>query len=189
MLTDLRETLQNRDVSLRTALASTVVTGLVLGAGGYLLGHDMGEGDAGRAEFVRAQQSVSRQAMVDATENMIKIEQETVDLLTGKAGSEVDLDAVEALHQQYTTTYNVIIGERGRMSHLYGDAVRQAARSSSTADNVALEALFPEPGQLEPMTALELRNLVNNSITARKAQWVALRKFSQLAMDEMTGKG
>ena len=115
----------------------------------------------------------------------MQIEQSSAKLLAGKSGAEVDADAFEALRLEYTHVYDTVLAERGRLSQLFGPVVRAAAKQVTRQNNIALETLYLEPDVLPQKTAEQIRALVFNSHQARKAQWGALRKFSQAAWAEI----
>jgi hypothetical protein len=177
----------DRVVPIQRAIALAVLSSLVVGVGAYFVGHEVGERDASgpSRDFVYQQQAASVRRMEDVTNQLVQIEQTSSELLLGKAGNEVDAAAFEKLRLQYIHAYNGVLAERGRLSALFDTPVLEAARKVSEQSNIALQTLYLEPGELPTETASQIDALVVLGHAARKSQWAALRKFSQLAWAEI----
>lgn len=183
----IEQSVKERSVRLRTAVIAAVVAAVVVGGGAYLVGHEMGErAESGpSADFIHEQQADSVRRIEDTTSQLVQIEQNSAELLAGKSGAEVDSAAFERLRLQYTHVYDDVLGERGRLSTLFDAPVRAAAKQVTHQNNVALETLYLDPDELPQKTIAQISALVSNSHNARKAQWAALRKFSQAAWQEI----
>lgn len=171
-------------------LVTAVVVGVVAGVGGYVLGQRNADPPAATAspEFVRNQQSAVVNAILDSNQKLVTIQQQTAELLTGKSGREIDTDAFHHLRTQYTEAYDQVLTQLGRARIVFSDQVNLDLKAISQADNGALRSLYPDdPSELLSMTAADVSAMLAESHSARKAQWNAIRRFSQDATAEMVG--
>jgi len=174
---------------LQVGVVSAVVSGIVVGSGAYYLGHAAGEREprVPSAAFVRQQQADALGRLVDSSRELIGIEHDSVELLAGKGGGDVDVGAFFRLRTRYTKTYDQVLSQMGRIGVLFDDTVLADAKDISHSAAVALTTLYPLPRVLPGMTAAEVHAIVVNSHLARKGQWAALRKFSHDATGQLVG--
>jgi hypothetical protein len=178
---------KERAVRIRSAVAIAVLSSVIVGVGAFFVGHEMGESDASgpSSDFIHQQRADAVAQIQDTTSELVQIEQSSVELLAGKTGAEVDTAAFERLHLKYTQVYDAVLAERGRLTALFDAPVLAAAKQVTHQCNVALETLYLEPSELPGKSESQIAALVFNSHSARKAQWAALRKFTQAAWAEI----
>jgi hypothetical protein len=182
---------RERLVRLRTAVAVTVLVGVLVAAGGYVVGWQVGQHDDSgpSADFIYQQRADAVRQIKQATSRLVQIEQNSVQLLVGKSGAQVDTRAFGALRLAYTHVYDAVLAERGGLSQLFDAPVLAAAKQVTHDNNVALDTLYLDPAELPGKTASQISALVSNSHTARKHQWQSLRKFTQAAYAEIDPNG
>jgi hypothetical protein len=187
----LRGSSEARSVRLRSAVLSAVLAAAVVGGGAFYIGHEAGqrESHGPSVDFVHQQQTAAMERLMKTTSQLVAIEQRSGQLLAGRSGAEVDLDAFFGLRGHYTQVFDSVLAEGGRIRTLFPARVRVAAKAMSHADNVALSTLYPDRRTLAQMNAAEISAVVTNSHTARKSQWAAVRRFSGAAMAEMINRG
>ncbi len=181
------QSVSERFVRLRTTVIAVIVAAVVFGGGGYLVGHEVGVRAASgpSADFIRQQQADSVRQMQTTTNHLVQIEQNTIELMMGKSGAELDVDAIKDQHLQYVHTYDAILAERGRLSRLFDAPVLAAAKEVTHRNNVALDTLYFGLDDLSQKSVGQIGALLFNSHKARKGQWEALRRFQQAAWLEI----
>lgn len=178
---------RSRWVRLRTAVVASLLTGAILGVGGYVVGHQAGEREMSgpSRDFTYERQAAVANVLKDTTRELVAIEQSTYPLLIGKSGAEVDAEAFYRHRLEYVHLFDSVVAERGQIGALFGHEVRVAADALTHAHDVALDTLYPEPSRLPTMSAAQIVALLENARVARAAQWVAIRRFNRAVALEM----